>query len=342
MKRVPQNMSDFARSVMALLPSEKEIQVFPHARVDGDCVGTAAALVTALRKLGYHAKVMLECEIPGRLSFMNIPEEILTIVTEEKEEEIRARQGLAFAVDCSEGKRMGAAESLFDQAEKKVVVDHHVSSSPEAELAYVDGTKASCAELMYMLLREWEESSGSTLIDRQIADYLMVGIQSDSGKFAYENTKPDTFRIAADLMEHGANVTDNAYHLFDETCEGKVRLHGMAFANMELHADGRIAITKITSRMMEETGAPEGAADGIVNVLRDIDTVLAAFVIRENEGGELRVNLRSKEGFDAAEFAQNMGGGGHHRAAGFSGKNIDIDAFADTVIREAIAYLERT
>ena len=170
----------------------------------------------------------------------------------------------------------------------------------------------------------------------------MVGIQSDSGRFSYENTRPSTFRIAADLMERGANVTDNAYHLFDETCEGKVRLHAMALSNMKLFADGKIAVTKITQKMMDETDAPEGAADGIVNILRDIDTVLASFVIRETENNELRVNLRTKIGFDAAEFAQKMGGGGHHRAAGFSGKNVDIDTFADTIVAEASAFLERT
>ena len=341
---MPQTMSEFARKILEILPSDKEmeIQVFPHARVDGDCVGTASALVSALKKMGYQAKVILECEIPPRLSFMGVPEELLTIVTKDAEEEILKRQGLAVAVDCSEGHRMGAAQGLFDRAGKKAIVDHHVSASPDAELAYVDGTKASCAELMFMMLREWEEILGQELIDQNIANFLMVGIQSDSGKFAYENTKAGTFRIAADLMDRGANVTENAYHLFDETCEGKVRLHGMAFANMQLHANGRIAITKITSQMMEDTCAPEGAADGIVNVLRDIDTVLAAFVVRENEGGELRVNLRTKTGFDAAEFAQIFGGGGHHRAAGFSDKTMDIDAFAEKIVKEAIAYLERT
>lgn len=341
---MPETMSEFSKRVFAYLPSEKEkeIQVFPHARVDGDCIGTAVALAASLEKLGYTSRVILECEIPPRLSFMNIPAELTTIVTPDTEEDIFARQGLAFAVDCSEGSRMGACEALFERAEKKVVVDHHVSASPAAELSYVDGKSASCAELMYMLLKEWEDSTGKALVDQAVADYLMVGIQSDSGKFSYENTRASSFRIAAELMERGANVTDNAYHLFDETCEGKVRLHGMAMAAMELHCDGKVAITKITLDMMEKTNAPEGAADGIVNVLRDIDTVIAAFVVRENENGELRVNCRTKVGFDAADFAQIFGGGGHHRAAGFSGKNTDIDSFVKRIIEEAASYLEKT
>ena len=341
---MPENMNEFASKVLAYLPSDKdkEIQIFPHARVDGDCVGTAVALASSLIKMGYRAKVIVDWPIPGNLSFLNVPQNLVTIVRDSNEKEIMGRQGLAFAVDCSEGSRMGKAQPVFDSAEKKVVLDHHVSSSPVSELSYVDGKSASCAELMYLFLRQWEEATKLTLVERFEANCLMVGIQSDSGRFSYENTRPSTFRTAAELMERGANVTDNAYHLFDETCEGKVRLHALALSGMKLYAEGRIAVTKITKKMMDETQAPEGAADGIVNVLRDIDTVLASFVIRETESNELRVNCRTKVGFDAAEFAQIMGGGGHHRAAGFSGKNMDIDAFAEKVVAEACAFLERT
>lgn len=336
-------MCDYAAKVLQFLKicDEGEIQIFPHARVDGDCLGTACALAVTLGKMGYAAKVVLECEIPPRLSFMQIPDDLLTIVTAENEKTVIARQSVAWAVDCSEGSRMGAAESVFEAAQHKVVLDHHVSAEVKYDYAYVDGTSISCAELLGALILEWEKILGETLIDRFVADCLMVGIQSDSGRFSYENTKPATFRMAAVLMERGANVTDNAFHLFDETCEGKVRLHGLALSDMKLYADGRIAITKITSAMMKETHAPEGAADGIVNTLRDIDTVKASFVVRENEDGELRVNCRTKVGFDAAEFAKKMGGGGHHRAAGFSGRNIDIDTFADQIVAEATAFLEQ-
>lgn len=338
-----ETMRDFAEKVLQVLPDgqEGEVQIFPHARVDGDCLGTACALAMTLRKMGRSAQVILECEVPPRLSFMNIPDEILTIVTPDTISEILARQAVAFAVDCSEGSRMGAAEPVFEGAKHKIVLDHHVSAEVVSEYAYVDGTSISCAELLFALISEWEKMLAKELIDPFTADCMMVGIQSDSGKFSYENTKPGTFRIAADLMERGANVTDNAYHLFDETCEGKVRLHGMALSNMQLYADGRIAITKITQAMMKESHAPEGAADGIVNTLRDIDTVMASFVVRENENGELRVNCRTKVGFDAADFAKTMGGGGHHRAAGFSGHDIDIDTFVEKIVAEATAYLEK-
>ncbi len=335
-------MCDYAAKVLRLLKQvEGEIQIFPHAKVDGDCLGTACALASTLRKLGCTSQVIVECAVPQRLAFMGIPDEMLTIATSDNAPEILARQAVAFAVDCSEGSRMGAAEPIFDDASCKVILDHHVSSEVQSDYAYIDGTSISCAELLASVILEWEKLEKKVLIDQFVADCLMVGIQSDSGKFSYQNTRPNTFRIAADLMERGANVTDNAYHLFDETCEGKVRLHGLALSGMQLFADGRIAITKITKEMIDQTQAPEGAADGIVNTLRDIDSVIAAFVVRENDQDELRVNCRTKVGFDAAEFAKKLGGGGHHRAAGFTGHNTDIDTFADKIVAEATAFLEQ-
>ena len=340
---MPTRMSEFAKQVFACFAcvKNKEIQIFPHARVDGDCIGSSSALALGLRKLGYAARVMLEVEIPERLAFMNVPKDLYQIVTEENMEEMKALQGLAFATDCSEGHRMGGCEALFEYAQMKIVIDHHVSSNTEKALAYVDPTSASASELVYAFLRELELLSGKMLLDEMAANFMMVGIQSDSGKFSFENTSAKTFRVAADLLELGANVTDNAYHLFDESSKGKVLLQGQALSNMQLFDDGKIAITKITLAMVEETGAPEGAADGIANLLRDIDTVLAAFAVRECEDGTIRVNCRSKVGFDAAAFAQEMGGGGHHRASGFTGRNVSIDDFLSEIVSKATAFLEK-
>ncbi len=337
-------MSDFAQSVstcLSQMDKDRQIQIFPHANVDGDCVGSACALAMGLQRMGYSATVVLECEIPQRLSFMKVPASLYTVFKPEELDAMAARQGCAFAVDCSEGHRMGAVEELFEQGKEKMVIDHHVSTVPSIETAYVDPKSASAAELVYQFLREMEDLSGKKVLDQTIADFLMVGIQSDSGKFSFESTRPITMRIAADLMELGANVADNAYHLFDETSKGKVLLHGAALAGMELFDNGKIALTKVTNKMMQETGAPEGASEGVVNILRDIDTVLVAFVLRETDTEEIRVSCRSKQGFDCAEFAVTMGGGGHKRAAGFRTKTLTIDAFAEEIVAKATAFLER-
>lgn len=336
-------MSDFAKQVYACFAcvKNKEIQIFPHARVDGDAVGSACSLASGLRKAGLSARVMMDAPIPPRLDFMHIPEDLYSVVTPDNESQAKEEQGAAFAVDCAEAHRMGGCEALFAQAETKMVIDHHVSVDSNSELAYIDPKAASASELVYAFLRELETLTGRTILDTVMANWLMVGIQSDSGKFSFENTNPATFRTAADLLELGANVTDNAYHLFDESSEGKVLLQARAMSDMKIFMDGKIAITKITLKMMDETKAPDGAADGIANILRDIDTVLAAFAVRESEDGTIRVNCRSKVGFDAAAFAQTMGGGGHHRASGFTGKNVDIDTFMDEIVTKATAFLEQ-
>ena len=63
---MPAKMSDFAKQVYACFAcvKNKEIQIFPHARVDGDAVGSACALASGLRKMGLSAKVMMDAKVP--------------------------------------------------------------------------------------------------------------------------------------------------------------------------------------------------------------------------------------------------------------------------------------
>ncbi|HPE38197.1 MAG TPA: DHH family phosphoesterase [Bacillota bacterium] len=337
---MPTNMNDFVLELHKVIPQDKSIGIFPHARVDGDCVGSAVALCAALRKNHLNAYVYLEEAIPPRLAFMQVHEEEIIVVNPTVIDDYVQKIGLAIAVDCSDASRMGTAGSIFEKAPEHVVIDHHASSMSTGKLFYVDPDSASTAELIYQFICDFELVSGKMLMDAYIANNLMVGIQSDTGRFSYQNTTAGTLRIAADLMDAGANVCENAYYLFDVTNAGRVLLHGAAMSAMKLFAHGRIAITTIPLSLVDKTNAPEGAADGLVTTLRDIEGVNVAFVLRETEDGSIRVNVRSNDGFDASGFAELYGGGGHHRAAGFNGNNISMEDFYQDIVAKATAVLE--
>ncbi len=319
-------MSESVYAIVELLLSfrgkNKEIQVFPHIRLDGDCIGSAAALVATLRKLGIPSKIYLDEPIPDRLLFLGILPDMCEIYNADKLEEYHANQGVAVAVDCSESGRMGNAGTLFSRAEITAVIDHHVSSGESVGTRYVVPHSASTAELVLHVIHQIEEDTLEILMDPFIANCLMVGIQSDTGRFSYQNTTPDTLRAAADLLENGANVFVNAYNLFDATSVERMKLISKALASTKMFFGGKLALTIVTQDMLRDTNASDGAADGLVSSLRDIEGVVASFVIRESDDGDIRVNIRSREPFDCAAFAELFGGGGHHRAAGFSMRNL--------------------
>lgn len=335
-------MSDSVFAIVDLLMKckgvKKEVQIFPHIRLDGDCIGSAAALAMTLNKIGIQAKVYLDEPIPDRLLFLGISDELCVIYDKDRVGERLELQCVAVAVDCSEDDRMGRSGVLFRDAKTIVVIDHHVSSGEASGTRYVDPKSASTAELILHIIRQIESKTGENLMDTDIANCLMVGIQSDTGRFSYQNTTPDTLRAAAELLDSGANVFLNAYHLFDVTSVERMKLIAKAMTTAKMFFGGKLAMTVVTQDMLRDTNASEYAADGLVSSLRDIQGVVASFVVRETDDGEIRVNIRSREPFDSAAFAEMFGGGGHHRAAGFSFRDMSSNEACRLIIEKAEKY----
>lgn len=328
-----------AEQLMQFVDSEKEVQVFPHVRVDGDCLGSAAAIATALKKLRIRVKVYIDEPVPERLRFLEIQPSLFEIFDPNQLSDYASIQGAALSIDCSEADRMGRSGALFLRAQSILVIDHHVSSGKSTGYRYVDSKAAAAAELVLDVIRILEEKSGQILLDSDIANCLMVGLQSDTGRFSFQNTTSHTFRAAAELLDNGANVYINAYNLFDVTNVERMRLTSKALSNAKLFYGGKLALTVVTQEMIRECKASEDAADGLAANLRDIEGVIVSFVIRETSDGETRVNIRSYDPFDSAAFAEGFGGGGHHRAAGFSLQNMTVNEVFKAIIEKAGDFL---
>ena len=307
-----------AGHLLLMTSSSKEVQIFPHVRVDGDCLGSSAAMAMALKLLGIRARIYMDEPIPERLEFIGIEPTLFEIFDQNRLDEYIEQQGIAMAVDCSEAARMGRSGSLFARASACLVIDHHISSGLSAGLRYVDPKAAAAAEIVLEIIHILEKMTGKKLLDAEVSNCLMVGLQSDTGRFSYQNTTPKTFRAAAELLENGANVYINAYNLYDVTNVERMRLTSLALSSAKFYFGGRLAMTNVTQDMIRECKASEDASDGLAASLRDIKGVIVSFAVRETADGEIRVNIRSHDPFDSAAFAAIFNGGGHHRAAGFS------------------------
>jgi len=332
---VGESAAAIAEHLLQMKLSSKEVQIFPHVRVDGDCLGSSAAMAMALNKLGIQAKVYMDEPVPERLEFIGLAPTLFEIFDHDKLDEYFDLQGIAMAVDCSEAARMGRSGSLFAHASACLVIDHHISSGTSAGLRYVNPKASAAAELVLEIIHILENLTGSKLLDAQVSNCLMVGLQSDTGRFSYQNTTPKTFRAAAELLENGANVYINAYNLFDVTNVERMRLTSLALSSAKFYFGGKLALTQVTQDMIRECKASEDASDGLAASLRDIKGVIVSFAVRETADGEIRVNIRSHDPFDSAAFAAGFNGGGHHRAAGFSIMDMSILDASKTIIEKA-------
>lgn len=328
-----------------LKESDGAFLVFPHKSVDGDCIGSSCAVASMIRNLGGNAWVCMPEELPSNMAFLGVEDLLFypgadflngSMLVNGKHYEA------AFSVDCSEGHRMGDNCGIFEHYEESLDIDHHEVTHLSAPLKWIDPGSSSACEMVFYAAVMAAEYSGrklSDIIDTRSAKCLLAGIVTDTGRFTYTNTRPETLESAGMLMELGGNITEVCYNLFDLKTPSEFAISSAACSAARFYCDGRLAIVEVTAEMFEKYHAGHDEISDVVSRLRDVGGVEFACVLRETEKNTVRGNLRSKTEFDCSVFAEKYGGGGHKRAAGFTVTGKDIHELADEIIREASKFL---
>ncbi len=274
-----------------------------HACPDGDTVGSATSLVMLLRKKGKTAWAYCPDEIPEKL----IPFAGKGIFTDNIPE-----NAVKVSVDVATPAMLGGIQENFGVFD--LSIDHHKVNTIPCERLLQKDYFISNAEIIADLYDQL-----SVGIDKEAAVCLYAGISSDSGGFRYSNTRPQTMRLAARLMETGIDFAAINRQLFDKITPPVLALMKAAYGSVELYYGGKLAIVTISKKEYEDSGASDTDLDEIKSIPRRIDGVEVAAMIRPKEG-MAQVSLRSNEYFDVAAFCREMGGGGHMRAAAFRTK----------------------
>lgn len=281
----------------------KKIGISGHIRPDGDCVGVCLSLQMYLSKLLPEAEVTVYLQKPSEeFSYLKGYDEIQT------ECPVQEPFDVYFALDCS-GDRLGDAEMYFQNAKKKINIDHHISNSGCGDVNLVRPEVGSACEVLYHIM-------DAELIDKDIAEALYTGIIHDTGVFQYSNTTPETLQAAAFLISFGFNFPKLIEESFYQKTYLQTQVLGRALIESIRFMDGQCIFSCMDQEKMAFYGARPSDLDGIVNQLRNIAGVHCAIFIYEKEYMEYKVSMRSDEYVDVAKVASFFGGGGHVRAAG--------------------------
>ncbi len=313
---------DSLEAIAALLKENDDFLIISHVSPDGDTLGSALALAHMLESLGKQAQVVCADKVPHIYGFLPGALDILL------PEQARAAR-VAIAVDCADAQRLDTALPLFEAAETSCNIDHHMTNTQYADFNYIQGKAAATGELIFALL-----CALGVEPDAHAASCLYAALISDTGNFAYANTTPETLRIAARLMECGAEHTRINRLIFRTTPLHKKKLLGAVLTKLALYEDGKIGAACLSKEEVAACGATEEDAEGIIDHIRDVEGVELALFIRESQAGVYKVSLRSKFQADVGDIAKLMGGGGHKRAAGYTALG-DMDGVAAEALRLA-------
>jgi phosphoesterase RecJ-like protein len=312
-----------ARELARLLEPGRRVCLTTHVNPDGDGLGSEAGLLHFLRARGVDAVVTNPTPTPPRFAFLfdDLPGADRTA---EAVKELR-RADVIVVLDISDLGRLGMlSETVRTRGVPVACIDHHVS---EGELPagprYVDPAAAATGELILELAEanDWPVTEAA-------ARGLYVAILTDTGGFRFSNTRPQTLRVAADLLEAGVDPEEIYLEVYARAPEGRPRLFAEALQTLVVEPEYGLAWVTVPPGAIERLKVTSDDLDGVVEFPRSIEGVRLALLFREVSQGRVKVSLRSVGDVDVAEFAKPFGGGGHRKAAGLlmSGSLAEVQA----------------
>lgn len=322
----PQTRADL-EAVVAAIRGHERFLVTTHENPDGDALGSLLAMHVALRQLGKDSVMYIlgPAPLPGEYRFLPL-EDLRRELPEDASERVLV------AVDCANESRLGPDPAILHQAPFTIDLDHHHDNSRFGDVNLVVADASSTGEV----LRDVFAVLGVELTP-EIAEPLYAALVTDTGRFQYANTTPKALRLAAELVEAGADVHKVFQGIYETVQFAKLKLLARALDRARVYEGGRLVVSYLLRTDFAEVGAAEPYSEGIIDYLRAVEGADMAALIREPPRGGTparRVSLRaSVDEIDVSAIARKSGGGGHRQAAGFS-SDLSIEEIAEFLRRE--------
>jgi phosphoesterase RecJ-like protein len=317
--------------VVEALRTHERFLVVTHENPDGDALGSMLGATLGLRSLGKDVLMYLAgaSPLPAEYGFMPLAEVL-------REPPGDAGERMLLALDCANERRLGPGSAqLLSGAPLVVDVDHHHDNSRFGAVNLVVADASSTAEIVRDLL-----AALGVELTPEIAEALYIGLVTDTGRFQYANTTPKALRLAADLVDAGADVHGVFKQVYETVQFAKLKLLARALERARVYEGGRLVVSYLLGSDFADVGAEEPYSEGIIDFLRQSEGSELVALIREpptNGGPSHRVSLRSSsDDLDVSAIARKSGGGGHVQAAGFSSE-LPLEEIIEFIRREFTA-----
>lgn len=308
-----------------LLATPQKIVITTHHKPDGDAMGSSLGLYAYLIQKGHHVTVITPTDYPYFLHWLPNNSEVLVytdnVVGAEK---LVGEAALIFCLDFNSLSRINElGETIRACAAQKIMIDHHLDPEDFDDYRHWNINACAAAQLVYdFIVNELDDAKA---INKDIATCLYTGIMTDSGSFRFPSATSSVYRIAADLIDMGAEHYRIHQLVYDNATESRLRFLGYCLSNkLEIWREYQTAMITISASELEQYHIVTGDTEGIVNYALSINGIkLAALIIERKD--KVKLSLRSTGDFPANEICKRyFNGGGHRNAAGgYSEKQLE-------------------
>ncbi len=311
-------------SIVEELRAAKSVVLLTHEKPDGDAVGSSLAIARALEMIGVEATPVYVGAWPDRFDFIVGSTRALKLGDEPDLEAMPADPSRVVITDTGAWSQLAKLREWIEpQRDKTIIIDHHLNGDEAvaARLHIDSSVGAVCqtvAEVCRLLLRLEHVSD----LPAEIAEPLYLGLATDTGWFKHSNVTPEAFRIAAELLEAGADHA-KLYRLTEQTDRpARLRIIGRMLSSLQMLGDDAIAVISLSFDDLKECDATLDDAGGLTDILLTAEPVRAAASVTQIGVDRTKISFRSKTGagdtptIDVDKVARTLGGGGHAQAAG--------------------------
>ena len=291
-----------------LLSKSRRILISGHLSPDGDSLGSMIALARLLRAAGHDAVATADPKALGKPGFLEGSADLVPL------RRLKHRKfDLFLSVDCATFERLPPETRPFAEKLPLLVIDHHMTNTSFGTVSIIDSEAAAAGEIVWRFAKwmEWP-------LDRAVAEALWVALVTDSGRFAYDSTRPGTLRAACDLLKYGVRTAFINDILYCSFAAKAIELKRRAWRSLHIWKNRKVAEVSLTRDDFREVRGTKADAEDVIEIPRQVarNEIALFFYQIPDRTHETRVSIRTRAPWDATVLATRFGGGGHLRAAG--------------------------
>ena len=288
-----------------------------HINPDGDALGSALAFKLILDSKGVESDVSFDMKgnVPSNLN--HLPIDLIFDSPKKNYENV-------YVFDCGNSERLGDLEEIALNSARVIVVDHHINPS-FGDIQVIDSNAASTTQVLFR-----EILSAKIAIDKNIANCLMTGLITDTGRFQYSNTDNEVFEIASKLMLSGAELTSISDNIYGSIPLNAIKLQSEVLNRIELYEDEELVVSYVLQEDYQNYNIDSSETDFLIDSIRLVKESNIALLLKEQQDKSFKGSLRSRNELDVQQIASLFGGGGHKAASGFS-TNLSMEEIKNKV-----------
>ena len=275
------------------------IIIHRHSNPDGDALGSQIGLKNIIKENFPEKEVYTVGDSSVRFGFMEDSK------TDEIPDEYY-KGALAIVLDTSATSLI--SDGRYTTADLSACVDHHIFCEKFTDIEIRNTSYESCCGL----ITEFAMECGLKL-NSLAAKSLYTGMVTDSGRFRYDSTNSNTFRLASFLMQQPFDTNDIYSHLYADDFS-YIRLRAQFVLKINFTENNVAYIYTTKDELASYSVDTFSISRGMVGTMSDIRGVDVWVNFTETESGVL-CEIRSSK-YNINPIAVKYGGGGHAKASG--------------------------